>query len=325
MSRITRSAYGDPVYVRLMGIAHGEAWPALEADLGRTLVHRRDGLFFGPARGRLWSAYASAVASVGVDVERIDVPEARRRFPAFGFPGDDLGILHDHTSGVVAARDTVTGLAAWLREHVDVREETEVLAVDAQGADTTRGRIDADRVIVTAGPWTGRLVPRLRAALAPARQTVVYLDAEVDADRFPVWVGMWDGPNELYYGLPPFGRPGLKIARHFTSEHRDDPDADPGEPDPSHALAFAREHLAAPVRGLIATERCFYTNTDDEDFVLDEVDGIVVGSACSGHGFKFGPLTGRILAELALDGRSSVTPFQAERARFGAESAGSGA
>jgi sarcosine oxidase len=85
-------------------------------------------------------------------------------------------------------------------------------------------------------------------------------------------------------------------------------------------LEFASTHFAARVVEVLGTEACLYACTPTEDFVLTvhaDDARIVVGAGFSGHGFKFAPLTGRILAELALDGRSSVPEFEAERATFG--------
>jgi sarcosine oxidase len=75
-SRITRTAYGDPLFVRLMQRCHAEAWPALEADVGQRLLHPRDLVFFGPP----W-AMAQHLAARGEGVEAIEPGEARRRSP----------------------------------------------------------------------------------------------------------------------------------------------------------------------------------------------------------------------------------------------------
>jgi sarcosine oxidase len=216
-------------------------------------------------------------------------------------------VLHDRTGAIVAAADTVAALTRWLGDRVVAA--TEVHAVDARGADTSRGRFDADRVVVCAGAWAARLVPRL-ARLAPIAQTVGYFD--VDAPGLPMWA--YNG-DDFFYGLPAFQRPGIKAAIHLTSGRRDDPDTAEG-PGVSQVRAFLGEHLARPLGDTLATERCLYTNTDDEDFVLDEVDGVVVGAGFSGHGFKFGPLVGRILGELATEGRISLP--EVDRARFSA-------
>ncbi|TMA24645.1 MAG: FAD-dependent oxidoreductase [Deltaproteobacteria bacterium] len=82
-SRITRSTYSDERYVRLVRVAHAEEWPRLERESGATLIHRCDGIFFGPPEGDI-ERWADAVAAAGAPgVERLTPAEARARFPAF--------------------------------------------------------------------------------------------------------------------------------------------------------------------------------------------------------------------------------------------------
>lgn len=314
-SRITRSAYSAAAYVRLMQVAHREAWPALEADVGATLRHPRMGCVFGPVDGPL-ATYAAALAEAGLPTDLRTGADARSLFPVFRFP-DGVGALGDPSAAVIAAADTLDALAALTRDRCQVRTGVRVHAVDPStpAVDTDAGRMTADRVVVAAGPWATRLFPSLRPRLTPVRQRVAYVDMPGAAD-FPVWI--WADPDAVFYGLPAFQRPGLKAARHRMQGEPDDPDAE-GTRDLDDVLAFLGTHLAAPVGAVLGAETCFYTNTDDEDFLVDhhpEGPGVVVGLGLSGHGFKFGPLLGRILAELALDGRSSVAAFEAERARF---------
>jgi sarcosine oxidase len=80
-----------------------------------------------------------------------------------------------------------------------------------------------------------------------------------------------------------------------------DPDEEGG---PDEALVqeiadWTRERFPRADPNPVHAESCFYTTTDDERFVLERHGRIVVGSACSGHGFKFGPATGKRLAALA--------------------------
>ena len=323
-SRITRSAYADPLYVALMKVAHASSWPTLEADAGVRLIHKRDGCFFGNPKG-MFGDYLAAIEGADVDVERLDAVEGRRRFPMFRFPGD-VEVLHDRTAGVVAANDTMQALNRLVRagggageRAVTMLEGVTVHAIDpvSRVLDTDRGPIRGDTLIVTAGAWVGALFPSLKARLAPILQTVTYLDIPGDPRAFPVWAWRGDTVDDFYYGLPEFQRPGLKAAQHHVDGRRDDPDAPRGEPETASVLEFLSAHLSSAPRAVIATERCLYTCTDDEDFILDTVaPGVVVGAGFSGHGFKFAPLTGQILAELALDGKSSVAAFEQHRDRF---------
>ena len=328
--RITRSTYSDARYVRLVRVAHEHDWPRLEADSGRTLIHHADGIFFGPADGDL-ELWAAAVASAGATgVERIGPDEARRRFPLFAFP-DAHAVLHDHTGGVVAAADTLLALDRCCRiAGVHVLEETRVLGLEPGAdpivVDTDRGRLLAERVVVTAGAWVSQLVPSLAVRTSVQRQHVGYFGLGTDPaalrpGRFPLWVYLGSPASGLYYGLPEFGRPGIKAALHGVGAGDDDPDQHPG-PSPA-AIADVRrllgEQLAVKLGDTLHSETCLYTNTPDEHFLIGPLPGfprVVVGSACSGHGFKFGPLTGRLLAELAVHGRTSVPEFEDARDTF---------
>lgn len=329
-SRITRTTYSDARYVRLTRVAHAEDWPRLERESGTRLLHPTPGVFFGPPEGDL-EQWAQAVEAAGAPgVEKISAAEARRRFPAFAFP-DSESVLHDHTSAVVAAADTLRALDRRCRvEGVHVLEETRVLAIEPDRdpivVETDRGRLLAERVVVTAGAWASQLVPALAPRVAVARQNIGYFRLGIDpgamaVGRFPVWVYLGDAARGLYYGLPEFGRPGVKAALHASGGRADDPDATP-DVDPveiERVRRFLAEQLAVPVEAVVHRETCLYTNTPDEHFVIGALPGhrnVVVGSICSGHGFKFGPLAGRLLAELVMEGRTSVRAFEEARAGF---------
>ena len=232
---------------------------------------------------------------------------------------------------MVGAADTLLALDRRCRiEGVHVLEETRVLGLeptaDPIAVDTDRGRLLAERVVVTAGAWVGELLPSLREHLQVKRQTVGYFDLGDTAEaarpgRFPVWVYLGNADTGLYYGLPEFGREGIKAALHGSGGGGDDPDRDPG-PDLLE-LASTRRFLEWQLVGTLGetlhAETCLYTNTPDEHFVIGPVPGaprVLVGSICSGHGFKFGPLMGRILAGLAIDGTSGVPEFEAARSGF---------
>jgi len=329
-SRITRSTYSDAGYVRLVGVAHREDWPALERDSGERLLHPCDGLFWGPPEGDL-DRWSDAVTSAGATgVERIGPAEARRRFPVFAFP-DARAVLHDRTAAIVAAADTLRALDRLCRvEGVHVLEETHVRALDPTAdpvvVDTDRGRLLAERVVVTAGAWVADLVPALATHTSVARQHIGYFRLDLPEERmtapaYPVWVHLGAPGDGTHYGLPSFGRPGVKAALHGVSATPDDPEQHPG-PDPAaidRVRAFLGRQLSVGVRETLHSETCLYTNTPEEHFVLAPLPGrpnVVVGSACSGHGFKFGPLVGRLLAEMVTEGRTSVPEFEVLRERF---------
>ena len=305
--RITRSSYHDRRYVELTKQMHQRAWPELEAALGQQLVHPTPGVFFGPADGP-FGAFLDATLAAGVDVEEIPRDEAAARFDLLRFEPDDRVML-DHTAGVLAAERTTTGLRAWLATHgVEVRHEHEVTGLeprtDGVALASRRGELVAARVVVAAGAWLGRLLPEWRAELVPLRQEVGYVDVEAPTARtavgsFPVWCRI--SRDAFDYGLPEFGRPGLKIAQHRTVGAPDDPDDDSGGVDEGALIARAERRFTAPVRSLRGVESCLYTVAPGEHLHVRphaQDPRVVAVAACSGHGFKFAPVLAEQVADL---------------------------
>lgn len=334
-SRIARSTYAKTSYVRMMRAALAEEWPRLERAAGEPLLFKTPGLFFGPADGPIGS-YALAVEQAGAEVDRLSVHEARARFPLLRFDGASE-VLFDRTAAVIASARTLRALERTaVASGGEIQTGVEVLEIDVNADPiriaTDRGEILTERAVIAAGPWTSRIVPSLEPRLAVMRQSVAYFELEGPRDayrvgRFPIWAWMGAGENAFYYGLPEFDHPGIKIARHVTRDRNDDPDAQPGgfEEDAIEDLrAIALRELYPAVRGLAGADTCLYTSTATEDFILDlhpDNPRIAIGAGFSGHGFKFGPLTGRILAELCLYGDCKLPEFQALRSEFAWSSA----
>ncbi len=323
-SRITRSTYSTPKYVELMQLVHNRLWPAWEKAAGQPLLHKNPGIFFGPGIGRYQESLKD-VPEIAGQIEELEAAEAARRFPPFLFP-DSPKVLVDHTCAVVAADRTMRFLAGQLRNQV--LEHCQVQSIERGSSlflDTSRGSIECERLVVTAGPWTARLIPGLKPNLRPAHQDVGYfmIDAPAGVGQFPVWVYAGQNPDDSFYGLPEFERPGVKLARHRTGPHGDDPDRKLGDQLPEAAARDLLENFVAQqwsgTARLVGYDACIYTNTCTEDFVLDrwpEDDRVVVGAGFSGHGFKFAPLTGQVLAELAIYGRTSLPEFERHRQSF---------
>ena len=323
-SRIIRSAYASPAYVHLMRAVTREEWPRLESLAGTKLVFPCPACFFG--RGALFDAYADTMRAFPNEVEILSGTKAAPLFPSLRLDGVDA--IVDRTAGVLAARRTVDTLRHLCDEAgVEVRENAPVLTWSSEPEGIRvryeGGKVLARHVMVAAGAWSSELLPFLESRIFVARQTIGYfrLDGAMSVGRFPVWCYLGDSANDFYYGLPEFERDGVKLARHYTADRSDDPNQ-AGAPDPEaleDLYRFASRRFTAPVLEMAGAENCLYTCTPTEDFIIDrhpEDSRLAFASACSGHGFKFGPLTGRILAELVLLGKSSVPEFEAHRATF---------
>lgn len=329
-TRVTRSAYHDPSYVTLMNLCNAEAWPSLEKEANQTLRQPSPCVFFGPEDGP-FAKYAEAVIAGGAHVERIDRSTAQKRYPAFRFQ-EGYGILDDHTAGVIAASDTLKALCRLCQhDNIDIFEQTQVLSIEPQSdrvaVVTSRGTFWTERLVLTAGAWIPQLLPSLQSHLHITRQTVLYVKLEGNPNRFaigqfPIWAHIEGDTNPLHYSLPGFRGRGMKIARHVTDKAADDPNLEQTEGEPHRVqalLAFLEKHMIPKIKQVETTETCLYTNTATEDFLLDlhpQHPNIAIGTGFSGHGFKFGPLTGRILAEMVLQGKTTLPEFEEHRQRF---------
>jgi sarcosine oxidase len=135
----------------------------------------------------------------------------------------------------------------------------------------------------------------ITVSLRPTRETVGYF--HIPAGDIPTFVE-WGDPT--IYALPSSGQ-GIKVGEHIAG-----PVADPDEDQPVSKESLERLQAWIASRFPDAepeqhfSETCFYTNTEDESFVLERRGDIVIGSPCSGHGFKFAPLIGERLADLAM-------------------------
>jgi sarcosine oxidase len=317
-TRITRTSYGDPVYVELMRVANAEDWPALERDAHETLIRRMPGVFFGPPGG-LFDAYAK---QLGAEVSVVSQAEATRSFPLFRFDGD---VLVDRTAGVVRADATIASLARLLAmKSATFFEDTRVDGIelgDPIRVQTQSGTIAGERLIVAAGPWTARLLPELARELHPIRQNVGYFRLRRPIEQVMIHLGRTS--DELHYALPGEGGETtlLKAARHRSVGPRD-------EPEESQAVDEAAIDAVEAFLGTVLTEpvvresaeTCFYTNRANEDYLLalhPRDARVAIGAGFSGHGFKLGPLSGRILSDLVTEGRS-IDVFERARSKFSA-------
>jgi len=272
-TRIFRLAYTDPHWVELARDALA-AWRELEAESGEQLL-QLVGLLEVVAD--LGQSSRDALERCGVRWEEADATRYDVAVP------DGWTALLQPDAGIVRAD---LARRALLRD-VDVQTGARVERLDD---------LDADLVVVAAGPWARKLLAPVGIDLPvrETRETVAYfrLDRE-----FPVVVDR-DVHGHLTYGLPD-PMHGLKAGAHMTGREADpDEPAAPDQATVEQIAAWVAERFPAADPAPVATDTCFYTTTADESFVLERHGRIVVASACSGHGFKFAPVVGRRVAAL---------------------------
>lgn len=310
-ARIIRHSYADPAYARLMPDAF-RAWAELEADAGRSFYVRTGGVSFGPPGVGYVRRVAANLAGLGVSHRVMSGRDWNSAQPAFDLPADYEAVF-EPDAGMLAAARALEAEIELARGGPATRilTETPVRRIDLDGERpaivSDALTIEADRLILAAGSWIGRLVPELVPTHRPTRQRVLYVrpanPAPFQVGRFPTFIHMGPTPDEAFYGMPDALAPGVKVARHGGPETDPDQPATVADADVALVRDFLRRHLPILADAeVVATETCLYTVAPEERFLVDfhpERPDVIVASPCSGHGFKFSILVGRLLADMA--------------------------
>ena len=332
-TRMIRIAHFEHPWLVPMAQAAWDGWRALEVETDQPILTETGGLYAGPADSAIVTGATAGVASFGLEHELLGAAEIHRRWPIFEPADDVVGVLERQAGALRADRANAGHLAVAERAGARLRFGAQLVNWrTARGGgfevETADGAVaGAEHLVLTAGPWITELVPDLRFPIAIEREVPMWFRPTVDpavvgADRIPIWV-LRDG-DTMYYGIPHDPELGLKLSIHHWGTFGDPDGIDRAvdEADVARVRAWTSRRMPAANGPLVHAEVCLYANTPDETFIIDRhpaAAGVAFASACSGHGFKFAPVIGEILADLVLDGVSPSWPMERFAAgRFGA-------
>ena len=328
-SRIIRETYFEhPLYVPLVRRAH-ELWRELEERSGTALMTINGGLMIGPPDGVVVSGTLRSAAEHSLPHEVLSPAATRERFPAFRL-----------ADGLVAVLDPRAGYLdpeGCNRAHIDVAREAGAEArfdepvqewkPDGEGVRvrTPMGNYLADHLIIAGGAWSTELLQELQLPLTIERQTVFWLEPDLDAEQynraqFPIYAYDYK-PGSICYGFPRLPR-GVKASVMHDgelSEHPDEVRRSIEESEAEPLRSALRPVLPSLAKAAVRESSvCIFTNTPDHDFIVDfhpDYPQVLVSSACSGHGFKFASALGEVHADLLITGRSrfDLAPFRLDR------------
>lgn len=328
-TRIIRLAYDGDDYVALARDAY-DRWRELASLLDQELLIPTGGLDLGAPDAFALDGIRATFERTGVPFDLLDRAEIQRRFPQFALPEGTIGLYQPDYS-LLAADRCVAALAGQARAHgAAIREHARVIRIESDGDGvtvvTSGGAIRAERAILAAGSWIGELLKSLgiHLPLQILKEQLAFFTAANPTDyvpgRLPLAIHRFPGTTSLGSFFPIYGHSGVKIMLDRIGPEVAADDSDRAIDQES--LARLRSYALATMPGLtgeiVEAVSCRYALTPDEDFVLDLAPGdprIVLAAACSGHGFKFAPTIGRILADLALDGTTGydIARFRLDR------------
>jgi len=330
-SRIIREAYYEAVeYVPLVQRALVQ-WRELEEETGLDLLLMTGCLNIGRPGTHVVDGVIASAKRHGLLSEVLPSDAMRSRFPAFALPESHVGV-YQPTAGVLNADACVGALVdASVARGATIRhgEMVSSWAPDGDGVivHTPSGTIRAQKLVITAGPWSASVLADLGLPLQAVRQYIVHFEPHAperfSPPGFPAFI--WDVAEGEVYGIPYLPGSGFKVGGH-----------DPGEPcTPETARRTVTVEEIENVRSIFErclpgcattmsmAATCLYTVTPDRHFIIDrhpEHPQISYAAGFSGHGFKFGPTIGEVLADLAIEGSSRHDVAFLRAARFPAAS-----
>ena len=312
--RIIRHAYGDMEgYAYLMPEAF-RVWTALWAALGVCHYDAMPAVYLMRGESDWYETTKRSMGRMGVACTDISIDAAMARYPMVNPEGVTRVVQTDGAGMLYPIRilTDMVKLIAGLGVVLHPNSLVESVDLQAGTVRTAAGITQGDAVVVTAGAWVNRLIPSTIGVAVPSRQAVMFLAPP------PALVGAWQaapvlidiGPDSGTYTLPPRAGTRLKIGDHqFTRQGDPDEDRTGTDADVERLTAAARRAwLDFDAYTVLERKACFYTVTADERFLVRrEGTRGWLGSACSGHGFKLGPLIGEGIAATIAGERDADT------------------
>lgn len=319
-SRIFRTSNPLPEQVALARSALKD-WRKLEAQCGQDLLTITGGLVFFPrgqiSQGQTLDDFVESLKAEKMPYELLSAEEVAARWPQFNL-APNVDAVYTKDTGIIHASKSVTAMQFVARFHgATLKEKTTVERIvpssDGSGVtlNTSKGQFHARKVILATDAWSNKLLEPLNAQipLTIMQEQVTYFKPE-DAsgfapEHFPVWI--WFG-DKSFYGFPTYGEPTIKVAEDAsgnttTLETR----TFTVSPKLLGELTSFTGGLIPGKGGISRTITCQYTIPPNRQLIMSPLNkhrNIVVGMGAA-LGFKYAPAIGRVLAELAIDGKSS--------------------
>jgi sarcosine oxidase len=319
-TRMIRQAYWEsPDYIPLVLRAY-ELWEKLERDAGANLLTITGGLILGSADSQLVRGGIAAARAYGIPHTVLAPGEIRERFPVITPLENDVAVYEERAGYLFPEECIRAHLKVAAQNGADLKFDEKVVSWTAQSdqveVTTTRTTYQAERLVIAAGPWANEALRQL-FPLRVTRQVMTWIQPTGGIEpflpsRFPVFLCEFPDGGPAGYGFPAVDglSGGVKAAIHGSDAEctPDSIDRVIHDVDGREVIRKLRPRFPALDGQILKAQTCMYTMTPDEHFIVGhhpQFPAVSIACGFSGHGFKFAPVVGEILADLATGGRTN--------------------
>lgn len=313
-TRIIRKAiFENPDYIPLINKSY-EMWGDLEKESGLELNVKSGLLLIGNKNLEQIKHVRKIFNKHRLEHKILNKSELSDKFPQFNVYDDDVSI-YDPNGGFLYVEKCVEQYINNAKKHgakLYFNEKVESWKANEGGVSvrTNKRNITGDKLIITAGSWAKKELDNLNVNLKVLRKVLLWYDSPIinnyTIDKFPTFLTLRG--HRGFYGFPVTNELGMKIAEHTRGDIIDNPyklNNNLMPDDEKDIKTFMKNVFPKMDPKLVKHDICMYTMSKDGNFIMDihpENKNVVIGAGFSGHGYKFAPVIGEILGDLALKG-----------------------
>ncbi len=316
-TRIIRKSYFEhPDYVPLLEESY-KLWNSLENESGNKIYHETGLVYYGLESGHVYQGVKESSRLYKIPVNELDIEEGQQILPLFTL-GPSWSVLYEPHAGLLDVETAIHSFQKIGSEYQCRFIQEKVIHIEYQNQEvkvkTDHDEYTANKIICCAGSWTHQLLSKNPLPLSVTRQMIAWVKVKdpSDYENMPCWF-IQDPGIGMLYGFPYWEKKkGIKVALHVPGEHTD----------PNHVKRnkitndieivqyFITNYLPREADAEIEFQTCLYTNTPDEHFIIDAIPDtnqqILIACGFSGHGFKFAPVIGKIMSDMAIHQKSDL-------------------
>ena len=326
-TRVIREAYHEgTTYVPIVQRAY-EIWFEMNENSKVPIIDTYGGLLIGRKTGDIENALKSA-NKYDIPIKKMTTDEISQKFSVLNPPKEYIGLLESR-GGAVFVENSINHMLNTALNNGSIHKYNERVVRWSKKSnyylvETNLGNYKAEKLVFSSGAWITKLLPTLKLPIKIERQVLFWFSPRKNPDKFKsinLPNSGWDLDNGLsFYTMPNLENRGFKVAMHHNGEFVD-PDTlirESNDSDLKMVRDFLEEYIPDGNGELIDSKVCMYTDTPDQDFLIDshpDDENIIICSPCSGHGFKFTPAIGEICSSLIINNSTKfdLDKFSLER------------